>query len=245
MMYRLGTGPHWFCEYGFNLYVDFCLWTLEVDGLQVPPFAHHPPGDGTLQFAGLDAAGWRAWTDDVVTGQYRQARAVRQPFMEETEQWWRSIQARGLSLDQIQDAGRQYMETVRQQSMASCAARAAQIQFPPAIWKGEPAVGQRLHELWEHYLPLSSTRQQWESPLKMQWSTWGDGTWKVLWTELQPYQTRLEGLALHLVEYAQEVEYLVPPASVILTLVGGRLDGASFRQRVLRAAEHLATHPSS
>ena len=79
----------------------------------------------------------------------------------------------------------------------------------------------------------------------MQWSTRGDGTWKALWAELQPYQTRLEGLALRLVEYAQEVEYLVPPASVILTLVGGRLDGAAFRKRVLRAAEQLATHPSS
>ena len=74
----------------------------------------------------------------------------------------------------------------------------------------------------------------------MQWSTW-----KVLWTELQPYQTRVEVLALHLVAYGQEVEYLVPPASVILTLVDGRLDGPAFRQRVLRAVEQLATHPSS
>src|SRR5215469_12418908 len=49
MIYRLGTEPPWFCDFGFNLCVDFCLWTLEVDGLQVPPFAHHPSGDGALQ----------------------------------------------------------------------------------------------------------------------------------------------------------------------------------------------------
>src|SRR6266852_6051986 len=70
MIYRLGTELPWLCDYGFNMFVDFCIWTLEVDGLQVPPFAHHPSGDGTLRAAGLDAQGWRVWTDEVVTRQY-------------------------------------------------------------------------------------------------------------------------------------------------------------------------------
>ncbi len=41
--------------------VGFCIWVLGVDGLRVPPFEHHPEGDGTLRLAGLTGAAWQAW----------------------------------------------------------------------------------------------------------------------------------------------------------------------------------------
>ncbi len=28
MIYRLGTELPWLCDYGFNMFVDFCIWTL-------------------------------------------------------------------------------------------------------------------------------------------------------------------------------------------------------------------------
>jgi hypothetical protein len=47
------------------------------------------------------------------------------------------------------------------------------------------------------------------------------------------------------VEYPQEVYYLVPPVSVIMTVVNGHLDGETFRTYTLRAAEELATRNNS
>ncbi len=67
-----------------------------------------------------------------------------------------------------------------------------------------------------------------------QWSSQGDGTSNRLWDDLQPYHTRLEALTIHFVEYPQEVDYLVPPVSVIMAVANGQLDGEAFRARAFR-----------
>ncbi len=36
--------------------LGFCVWALQVDGLQVAPFTHHPEGDGHLRALGLTTA---------------------------------------------------------------------------------------------------------------------------------------------------------------------------------------------
>ena len=46
--------------------VDFCIWVLEQDGLQVPPFDCHSAGDGRLQARGMDADAWRLWVKRIV-----------------------------------------------------------------------------------------------------------------------------------------------------------------------------------
>ncbi len=61
-----------------------------------------------------------------------------------------------------------------------------------------------------------------------------------MWQDLQPYQARLPALTLYLVEYPRQIEYAVPPESVIVTIVDDHLDSESFRLQVLRAAESLA-----
>jgi len=50
---------------GFNRDLDFCLWTLEVNGLHVSPFDRHQGGHGTLRSRGLDADTWEAWLTTV------------------------------------------------------------------------------------------------------------------------------------------------------------------------------------
>lgn len=68
-MFRAGTKNPWFFSSGFNMMVDFCVWVLETDGLQVAPFDRHPAGDGALRARGFDAPGWRAWVIAVVAPQ--------------------------------------------------------------------------------------------------------------------------------------------------------------------------------
>lgn len=50
---------HWSSD--VDVGVSFCVWTLRVDGLAVPPFDQHPQGSQALQQAGLTAEGWREW----------------------------------------------------------------------------------------------------------------------------------------------------------------------------------------
>ena len=202
-MHQVGTTDPWLFRYGFNMMVDFCVWVLEQDGLQVDPFNAHPEGDRTLRSAGLQAQEWRLWTDKVVQLQHQQAQALPQ-----------QVQG-GLNPSSfiLPDA-----------------------HNPPASWPGSAGVRARLDQLWEQYKPLSNARRSWERPLAKQWRPIA----YQLWQDLQPYQVRLPALTLHLVEYPRLVEYVLPPVSVILTIVDNQLSGEDFRLRVLHAAESLA-----
>lgn len=46
---------------GFESIPDFCVWVLERDGLQVPPFDQHPDGNGELRDLGMTGEQWQAW----------------------------------------------------------------------------------------------------------------------------------------------------------------------------------------
>jgi hypothetical protein len=67
-MYRQGTSP-WSLHADLPLGINFCVWVLQRDGLAVPPFDRHPPGDGSLQAVGLDAGLWLSWFTETVIGQ--------------------------------------------------------------------------------------------------------------------------------------------------------------------------------
>lgn len=67
-MYRQGTSQ-WGLHADLSLGVNFCVWVLQRDGLAVPPFDRHPPGDGSLQSIGLDAGCWLSWFTETVIGQ--------------------------------------------------------------------------------------------------------------------------------------------------------------------------------
>lgn len=53
-------------DVGFNCWIDLCIWVLEIDGLRVAPFEHHPEFTGNLQQLGLTPSVWRSWFERVV-----------------------------------------------------------------------------------------------------------------------------------------------------------------------------------
>jgi len=67
-MFTRGT-PQWSLSADVNIGINFCVWALMIDGLQVAPFDVHPPGDGSLQKAGLHAQMWQSWFTEAVIGQ--------------------------------------------------------------------------------------------------------------------------------------------------------------------------------
>jgi len=112
--------------------------------------------------------------------------------------------------------------------------------IPLDAWSGSPEGGKRLRELWEHYEPIAKQRFTWEQDVQTH-----HGGQTNVWQALEPYHTRLDSLMIHLVAYAQETVYLVPPRSIIMTIVDGDLDEEDFRTRTLQAAETLASGLSS
>jgi len=58
--------------------IDFCVWILQRDGLQVAPYLRHAATVGPLQRVGLSAARWRDWFDAVIAHQHQFDTALQQ-----------------------------------------------------------------------------------------------------------------------------------------------------------------------
>lgn len=147
--------------------VDFCVWVLEVDGLQVPPFTHHADGNGQLRAQGLTRSDWQQWISRVVV--------CRDPRL----LWGLSINEL-LQYDHVDlieygvelgvDASlvdREQMEAFeqRQAQQAQAQHRVAIAQLPSDVslaailsgvspldlWMGSSEVGEHLTKLWQEY----------------------------------------------------------------------------------------------
>lgn len=127
-------------------------------------------------------------------------------------------------------------------------------------------MGKRFVELWEGYLHRQPQRDvherkrhqehlngEWElvsspgdpHPLHRRKSPAGEVQRADLWRALEPYQAHLDGLIISYLEYPQQIDYLVPPLSVVLTLVDGKLDYQKIIPRAVQAAETLARRTTS
>ncbi|MBA2396130.1 MAG: hypothetical protein H0V70_25675 [Ktedonobacteraceae bacterium] len=250
-MLRPDIGPSWHLEYKFHSFVDFCIWVLERDGLQVAPFDRHHGGDTMLQRVGLTADDWLAWMHDVVTFYQQAMQALHQLSWQAMTRWKQSLEEQGGFHwhAQAEPLPSEWTASLAQ-SLRSASGPSVYDQRllmtrlfenpPPALWHGNADVSHRLYDLWEHY---GSRGKQWTDHLLMQWMV--DGTEEQLQKDLLPYHARLEMLNICFAKYSQEVDYLIPPVSVIMTLADGQLDGDTFRLRVLRAAEELAMGTAS
>lgn len=64
-----GIEQPWDLSQGSNRKVDFCIWVLQVDGLQFHPFTRHASGNRIFQELGLDVQTWTTWVRNVVASQ--------------------------------------------------------------------------------------------------------------------------------------------------------------------------------
>jgi hypothetical protein len=199
-MHLKETEIPWLLHYNFDSMIDFCLWALTKDGMHVPPFDAHSPGDRSLNSAGMQAQEWLEWLVGVVHFQQQQKQVTSQPS----------------------------------QNLIGIAHPAMSVTFEPSdIWRGNPRVKLRLHELWELYQPLMSSRKKWMRSLAAQLRSAG----QQLWHDLQPYHTHIPSLTVYFVAYPKQIALPVPPTSIIMTIADGSMDGEKFRQQVLQIVE--------
>jgi hypothetical protein len=103
---------------------------------------------------------------------------------------------------------------------------------PPELWDGALEVGERLQELWQHYLATSQRSkysfEQFEHLDSLPFS------------ELQQYKEYFDYLIIHIVYYPEPVEHLLPPHTIVVSRTTELCDIEDLRVRTLRAAERLA-----
>ena len=198
-----------------NIFIDFCVWVLQIDGLQVPPFDKHSAGNGLLSAQGLNATVWSSWFANVVRTKEQASRETLGSFY--------------------------------------------RYSYSPEIWNGEPAVKELLQELWAEYLSmLKTTKIKWYIKIQFGEETqnsekvfgllnvWNDfNKWQrqlkiqKLYDNLQQYRQYLSILYVYQVHYPAPIEYLVPPASIVLSSANALPGSNTYCQSVLRATEKL------
>src|SRR5260370_11614262 len=116
---------------------------------------------------------------------------------------------------------------------------------PPRAWIGRATVGNRLAELWTQYGPLSNERNKAEARLARKRQQVETDRRLNLWRDLSPYHSRIPTLIVHMVQYEQPINYLIPPISVIMTYTGEQAGAAELRERLPDAAAGLTASSSS
>lgn len=212
-MHLLHSHNAWSYRMSFDIMVDFCIWTLQIDGLHVPPFDQHPDGDSSLRAAGLTGEDWQAWLLQVLHQQ---------------DEFNQSLQQRAPA-DPLKDLSSRRLPEPR---------------YSPFAWSGGDAVGERLVELWEQYGPVSNQRKRQEPEFARGLRKEEHKSGTRLYDELRPYQRRLPPLSIYLVAYEHPLDYLVPPATLLMTLQEGQPEPEVFRERVLAAVVELVTQPN-
>jgi hypothetical protein len=170
----------------FNEAIDFCLWILEVDGLQVYPFhLHNSAGTRELQSCGLTVACWQkwferviflqdpylrrmdlrlgaeSWADEQVSQIYRLANAM-QKSPEFSEDSIESIDFEGIRQTlvkhhHIHQQRRSLVEQRLYPYLNSIQIKAA-IRDPSLAFRGNEFLSTRLCEKWQQYQTVLDSR---------------------------------------------------------------------------------------
>lgn len=248
----------WFYETTFNEHIDFCVWVLQVDGLSVPPFSHHPDGDRTLQNHGLNAESWQAWLARVVIIQdprlYFHVPNISEELQEnelmKKSQIEHMVELGGLSQDEVEQIDwlrfRSYVlkrlewQEQQYQLAVELLGDLPRNVTSPELWNGDAAVKEKLRELWQRY---RSTSTQLKRDMAQEIETGNSSFLEggiLSSSDFQQYQIHLDMLKIYLVEYLEPVvEYAVPPVTILLSQTEGGHNIKNSQMRTQRVVERL------
>jgi hypothetical protein len=108
---------------------------------------------------------------------------------------------------------------------------------PAGEWRGEPAVGELLADLWAHRYPHWSNKRK-EQELQVQQISQSEEFTR-LWRELRPYHRFIPPLHIYLVGYPGEAEYVMPPRSSLFSAGNKVIDVDMLREHLYYVAEEL------
>jgi hypothetical protein len=234
-MRLLHSRNSWHYSQGSDSTVDFCLWVLQVDGLRVPPFDQHPDGDGSLRALGLTEDAWQNWflrvLDPVQSKQDREQ--LRQRHLAEY----------------LKIAGIPDLEHLQQRHQAEQLKVSTEPPLPPppefhynlASWNGSTAIKDKLIELEKQFKQSAGQREQIIREVERALNREERKATTRLYDELKPYHNRIPPLNICFVAYVSPLDYLIAPATLLMTVQEGQPGHQEFRERVLAAVAELAT----
>ncbi|GCF10161.1 hypothetical protein [Dictyobacter arantiisoli] len=215
-MQMLHSSNAWSYSIDFDGMIDFCIWTLQADGLHVPPFDQHVNRDSSLRAAGLTARDWEVWLQQVIHQQSAQKQALQRL-------------AATNPLKPLQNlSARQVLEP----------------QYPYVVWDGNQAVRERLAELWGQYTSVASQRKKRALEFGRALRNAEQQSGKRLYDELRPYHALIPPLTIYLIRYELPLDCLIPPATLLMTIQDGQPEPEEFWGRVRAAVAELVGQSS-
>lgn len=236
-MFLLHSHNSWHYHQGSDPTVDFCLWVLQVDGLHVPPFDQHPDGDGSLRALGLTEDTWQTWflraLDPVQSKQ--DVEHLQQLYLAEY----------------LTISGEPDQEHLKRRYQAEHLKISTEPTLPPppefyhyqASWQGSIAIKNTLIELEKQFRQISGQRERLIGEVERASHREERKAATRLYDDLKPYHNRIPPLNICLVTYAYPLDYLVAPATLLMTVQEGQPGLQEFRERVLAAVAELAAPP--
>ena len=167
----------WVSTIDFNRALDFCVWILELDGMQVYPFDRHPDGDRSLRALGLDADDWSRLARAVAEALERRAvfQRGRGEVFEDVEARYEPHLQRSLQEIETRDLLGRTVVLLKGAVLVGRLIRTGRAEtrrfgdvgypHPPSFWSGAPVLRERLGELWIEYRKryVASRRSYWKS----------------------------------------------------------------------------------
>jgi hypothetical protein len=181
---RPSEGWHWSVD-AFPP-VWFCVRSLVLDGLAVPPFDRHTGGDGSLRRLGLGAETWRAWLG-----------AVLRQHMTMSE--LAGASAIAAAPGPLPERALGAIDVLRE---------------PGSFCPGGEALRARLNERFADDAPAGEAWKWRMSDVPAVHGSARQQ--RALWKALTPFHGRLETLSVLLVDYAEPVMMPVPPTSCLI-----------------------------
>jgi hypothetical protein len=234
-MHLLHSHDRWYYRQGGgDPAVDFCLWVLQRDGLRVPPFDQHPDGDGSLRALGLTADDWQTWF----------LRTLDPAQSNQDVEQLRQLQL----TEYLKISGEPDLEHLERRYRAERLKISTDPPLPPpsefsryqASWKGNCAIKNKLIELERQYRHIIPQRDRWREDVERSLSREEHKAATWLYDDLKPYHKRIPPLSICFATYESPLDYLIAPATLLVTIQEGQPGWQEFRERVLDAVAELA-----
>ena len=191
-----------------SLSVDFPVWVLLVDGLNVFPFSHHENGERVFQALGMNSESWFSWFHQIID--------LNSPclFWENDEfnplLTHRDDSRKKIYESQILDRNKKYLSWQLDQFEIAFK-KIDDVNLlratPDLIWNGNQLIKNRLSELWGEYIinPMIENIK-----IDIDYEVVKNAA-KMIINDLS-----LNVLQLFLVSYPETVHLVVNPSSIII-----------------------------
>ncbi|MDV3347973.1 hypothetical protein D0962_33950 [Leptolyngbyaceae cyanobacterium CCMR0082] len=240
--------------------VDFCIWVLEIDGLNVAPFDKHSDGNGSLRETGMTCHSWQSWLNEIVV--LRDPRLSWQVPSLQTEinkkvatdmemiprilEMNPNISPSSISVQSLEARHRKLLEWQESQhqialnSIPQLLGRSnlpERPSNPVEYWRHDVDVKLLLEKLWlEYNSRIFFERRETCRLVERVLQESGNA----LQNALQPYLSSLPVLNFNIVNYVEPVEYIVPPISALIGDKPSSNNNDDLLQRIVYLARNLA-----